>query len=37
MQVTLQETLQWLPCHVCGVTGSAGLVGPVSIYCNLMR
>ena len=27
--------LQWLPCKVPGVKGSAlGLVGPVSVYCN---
>ena len=32
------HTLQWLPCQVPGVIGSAlGLVGPVSVYCDWVR
>ena len=28
--------LQWLPCQAPGIIGSAlGLVGPVSVYCDL--
>ena len=30
--------LQWLPCQVPGLTGSAlGLVGQVSVYCDWVR
>ena len=32
----LKLVLQWLPCKVSGVTGSAlGLVCAVSVYCDL--
>ena len=34
----LKLALQWLPCQVPGVIGSAlGLVGPVSVYCDWVR
>ena len=34
----LKMGIQWLPCQVPGVTGSAlGLVGLVSIYCDWVR
>ena len=36
--VTKKLALQWLPCQVPGVIGSAlGLVGPVSVYCDWVR
>ena len=36
--VTSKLALQWLPCQVPGVIGSAlGLVGPVSVYCDWVR
>ena len=36
--VTIKLALQWLPCQVPGVIGSAlGLVGPVSVYCDWVR
>ena len=36
--VTQKLALQWLPCQVPGVIGSAlGLVGPVSVYCDWVR
>ena len=35
---TSKLALQWLPCQVPGVIGSAlGLVGPVSVYCDWVR
>ena len=38
MPVTSKLALQWLPCPVHGVIGSAlGLVGPVSVYCDWVR
>ena len=34
----LKLAIQWLPCQVPGITGSAlGLVGPVSVYCDWVR
>ena len=36
--VTSELALQWPPCQVSGITGSAlGLVGPVSVYCDWVR
>ena len=36
--VTSKLALQWPPCQAPGVIGSVlGLVGPVSVYCDLVR
>ena len=36
--VTYKLALQWLPCQVSGVIGSAlGMVGLVSVYCDWVR
>ena len=36
--VASKSVLQWLPCQVRGLVGSAlGLVGLVSVYCDWVR